>query len=71
MLSDLLLKLLSISVGFYLTAGVSAFLGAAFGVIMWLAGIVEPKAIPSCAVFAVIAGILLALVVMLDDEVVR
>jgi len=71
MLNNLLLKLLAIGVGLYLSAGVSAILGAAVGVIMWLTGIVEPKGILVCVVLAAIAGIALALVLMLDDEVAR
>ena len=68
MLNNLLLKLLAIGVGLYLSAGVSAILGAAVGVIMWLTGIVEPRGIPVCIVIAVIAGIALSLVIMMDDR---
>jgi len=50
---------------------VAVLLGAAVGVIMWLAGIVEPKGILVCVVLAAIAGIALALVIMLDDDVAR
>lgn len=67
MLSDALLKFLAIGCSLYFTTGVSAVLGAVVGVIMWLMGIVEPKAIPVCIVFAIIGGIILLIIAKLDN----
>lgn len=67
MLSDILFKLLASGCCLYCIAGVSAVLGAVVGVIMWLMGIVEPKAIPVCIVFAIIGGIVLLIIAKLDN----
>ena len=69
MLSEVLLKLTAVGFILYLTAGICAVLGAVVGMIAWLMGVIEPQGIPVCAVIAIIAGIILSIIVAVDNDV--